>query len=113
MLQHVGIALSDIQEVLIGGAFGEHINVEESIQIGLLPDLPWGRFKYLGNTSALGAYNALLSRQARKQAEEIARKMTYIELIADDSFMGEFTAAQFLPHTNLDNFASVKALLKK
>ena len=113
MVRSVGIALSDIEEVLIGGAFGQHINVEQAIQLGLLPDLPWDRFKFLGNTSAWGAYDALLSKYARDEAEAIADKMTYLELIADGSFMSEFTAALFLPHTDIDNFPSVKALLDK
>ncbi len=113
MVRSIGIALSDMEEVLIGGAFGQHINVEAAIQIGLLPDLPWDRFKFLGNTSAWGAYDALLSKYAREEAEEIANKITYLELIADGSFMSEFTAAHFLPHTDIDNFPSVKALLEK
>jgi uncharacterized 2Fe-2S/4Fe-4S cluster protein (DUF4445 family) len=45
--------------------------------------------------------------------EEIADKITYLELIADNTFMDEFTAALFLPHTNIHNFPSVKALLVK
>ncbi|MBI4294711.1 MAG: DUF4445 domain-containing protein [Chloroflexi bacterium] len=113
MVHSIGIKLSDIQEVLIGGAFGQHINVEQAIHIGLLPDLPWERFKFLGNTSAWGAYNALVSKYARAEADEIARKMTYLELIADNTFMTELTAALFLPHTDLNTFPSVKALLEK
>ncbi|MDP2953871.1 MAG: ASKHA domain-containing protein [Chloroflexota bacterium] len=111
MLRKANIQASDIQEVLIGGALGQHVNIEQAIQIGLLPDLPWERFKYLGNTSVRGAFNALLSLHARAKAEEIAGQMTYLELIADNTFMEEFTAALFLPHTNLDNFPSVKPLL--
>ena len=113
MARSIGIAVSDMEQVLIGGAFGQHINVEGAIQIGLLPDLPWDRFKFLGNTSAWGAYDALLSKYARDEAEEIADKITYLELIAEGSFMSEFTAALFLPHTDIDNFPSVKALLEK
>ncbi|MEZ4582931.1 MAG: ASKHA domain-containing protein [Caldilineaceae bacterium] len=41
----------DVGQVLIGGAFGQYINIEKAIQIGLLPDLPWERFQFLGNTS--------------------------------------------------------------
>lgn len=108
MLKRVGIPLSDIEEVLIGGAFGQHINVENAIQIGLLPDLPWDRFRFLGNTSLSGAYNALVSRQARALAHEVANKLTYLELIADNAFMEEFTAALFLPHTRVDDFPSVQ-----
>src|SRR4030042_1990039 len=113
MLRNVGIKSTDIEEVLIGGAFGQHINVEEAIQIGLLPDLPWERFKFLGNTSARGAYNVMLSQHAQMKGEEVSGKLTYLELIADSNFMDELTAALFLPHTNINNFPSVKTLLER
>ena len=113
MARNLGINLTDIEEVLIGGAFGQHIDIEEAIQIGLLPDLPWERFKFLGNTSLWGAYNVLLSKHARDKVEEIAGKMTYMELITDNSFMNELMAAMFLPHTDIDQFPTVKAALEK
>jgi uncharacterized 2Fe-2S/4Fe-4S cluster protein (DUF4445 family) len=103
----VGIDLGDVQRVLIGGAFGQYINVEKAIQIGLLPDLAWDRFHFLGNTSVMGAYMALLSRQAREQVGDIAGAMTYIELSADNTFYDAFTAALFLPHTEISRFPSV------
>jgi len=67
----------------------------------------------LGNTSAWGAYTALLSLHARAKADEIANKMTYLELVSDNSFMNEFTAALFLPHTKIESFPSVKKLFEK
>jgi uncharacterized 2Fe-2S/4Fe-4S cluster protein (DUF4445 family) len=103
----VGLDLSEVQRVLVGGAFGQYINVEKAIQIGLLPDLPWDRFQFLGNTSVLGAYMSLLSKSAREQVREIAQKMTYIELSADNTFFNAFTAALFLPHTEITRFPSV------
>ncbi len=113
MARDVGINLNDVEEVLIGGAFGKHISVEQAIIIGLLPDLPWDKFRYLGNTSATGAYNAIISHEAREKCKEVARKITYLELIADPSFMNELTAALFLPHTDMANFPSVKETLAK
>lgn len=103
----VGVDLADVQKVLVGGAFGKYINVENAIKIGLLPDLPWDRFDFLGNTSVLGSYMALLSQEARRQVDEIAAKMTYIELSADNTFFDAFTAALFLPHTDIHRFPSV------
>jgi len=108
MLRKLGISLSQIEQVLLGGAFGQHINIEQAIQIGLLPDLPWERVHYLGNTSLSGAYNILLSRQAQQQAENIAHQITYLELVADNEFMDEFIAASFLPHTDSSKFPSIK-----
>ena len=112
MLQSLGISATDIEEVLIGGAFGQHINVEKAIMIGLLPDLAWDKFHFLGNTSVQGAYQALVSRRARRRVEEIADKVTYLELIADNAFMNEYTSTLFLPHTDIEAFPSVKQMLE-
>ena len=98
--------------MLIGGAFGQYINIEKAIQIGLLPDLPWERFHFLGNTSVKGAYMALLSRDARIEIAEAAAKLTYLELSADNAFYDCFTSALFLPHTEISRFPSVQALLR-
>jgi uncharacterized 2Fe-2S/4Fe-4S cluster protein (DUF4445 family) len=96
-----------IEQMLIGGSFGKYINVEKAVQIGLLPDMPWERFQFLGNTSVRGAYYALLNRRARDRIKEIAARMTYIELSADNSFYDAFMSALFLPHTDLSLFPSV------
>jgi uncharacterized 2Fe-2S/4Fe-4S cluster protein (DUF4445 family) len=112
LTRSVGLELAEVEQVLIGGAFGKYINVEKAIQIGLLPDMPWERFKYLGNTSALGAYTALLCPDMRQEVVDIASKMTYLELSADNTFMDEFTKALFLPHTDLASFPSVVRLLE-
>ncbi len=112
LTRSVGLQLAEVEQVLIGGAFGQYINVEKAIQIGLLPDMPWERFKYLGNTSALGAYTALLCPDMRQEVVDIASKMTYLELSADNTFMDEFIKALFLPHTDLASFPSVVRLLE-
>ena len=111
LTRSVGLQLAEVEQVLIGGAFGKYINVEKAIQIGLLPDMPWERFKFLGNTSALGAYTALMCPDMRQEVVDIASKMTYLELSADNTFMDEFTKALFLPHTDLASFPSVVRLL--
>jgi uncharacterized 2Fe-2S/4Fe-4S cluster protein (DUF4445 family) len=107
----VGIPLESAEQVLIGGSFGKYINVEKAIDIGLLPDMGWERFEFLGNTSVRGAYLALLDREARAEIAEIASSMTYIELSADNSFYEAFTSALFLPHTDLSRFPSVAAAM--
>jgi uncharacterized 2Fe-2S/4Fe-4S cluster protein (DUF4445 family) len=105
------VDLSDVSQLFIGGAFGQYLNVEKSVQIGLLPDLPWDKFHFLGNTSIKGAYMALLSRDMRAEIEVAATKMTYLELSADNTFYDQFTSALFLPHTDIDRFPSVAAVL--
>ncbi len=111
LAQSVGIDLSMVERVLIGGSFGQYINVEKAVQIGLLPDMPWEAFHFLGNTSLQGALLALLNREYRQQISEAAAKMTYLELSADNSFYDAFTSALFLPHTDLTKFPSVAKVL--
>jgi len=107
----VGVELSDVEQILIGGAFGQYLNVEKAVLIGLLPDQPVEKFHFLGNTSALGAFATLLCVDVRREVAEVASKMTYLELSADNSFMDEYTSALFLPHTDLTGFPSVSAAL--
>jgi uncharacterized 2Fe-2S/4Fe-4S cluster protein (DUF4445 family) len=111
LCESVGLSIGDVERVLIGGGFGRHIDVEKAIQIGLLPDMAWERFTYLGNTSIQGAYLALTCRESRAQVDELASKMTYLELSADNRFMDAFTSALFIPHTDESLFPSVQRTL--
>jgi uncharacterized 2Fe-2S/4Fe-4S cluster protein (DUF4445 family) len=107
LAESVGLSLDGIEAMLIGGSFGQYINIEKAVQIGLLPDMPWERFEFLGNTSIRGAYYSLLDRKTRLKLQEIASRMTYIELSADNTFYEAFMAALFIPHTEASRFPSV------
>jgi uncharacterized 2Fe-2S/4Fe-4S cluster protein (DUF4445 family) len=107
LAQGVGVPLEVTEQMLIGGSFGKYINIEKAIEIGLLPDMPWERFNFLGNTSVKGSYYALLDSKALKRIQNIANRMTYIELSADNTFYEAFMSALFLPHTDLTLFPTV------
>ena len=109
----VGFPMEMIERVLIGGSFGKYINVEKAVQIGLLPDMPWENFDFLGNTSVKGAYLALIDHNQRQRITEIAARMTYVELSADNTFYDAFMSALFLPHTDLSLFPTVAAAMEK
>ena len=113
LLNEVGFTFDDIQKVYIAGGFGKFLDIEKAIMIGMLPELPKERFQYMGNTSITGAYLCILSRNLRSEAEDIAKKMTYIELSVSHSFMSEYISGLFIPHTNIDSFPSVKKLMTK
>ena len=113
LLKKVGFTLNDIERVYIAGGFGNYLNVDKAIIIGMLPDLPKEKFRFLGNTSVAGAYLCLLSDNMRKEAEEIANKMTNVELSVSKRFMEEYMSALFLPHTDITQFPTVADLLSK
>lgn len=112
LARSVGLTLDAVEQVLIGGAFGQYINVEKGIQIGLLPDMPYDSFHFMGNTSVRGAYRAILSREERERVGEVGEMMTYLELSADNTFFDEFNAAMFLPHTDVSKFPSMAEILE-
>jgi len=108
LLQNLGLSFEDVEQIHIAGGFGNYLDIEKSVMIGLLPDMPLDRIRFMGNTSAAGARMALLTEDARQKAEEISRKMTYVELMAEGNrFMDEFVAGLFLPHTDTSLFPSV------
>ncbi|TET17918.1 MAG: DUF4445 domain-containing protein [Dehalococcoidia bacterium] len=109
----VGISCSDLEQVIIAGAFGSNIDIEKSIIIGLLPDIPRDRFIFIGNGSLLGARLTSFSTDILDEGERVAKMMTNFELSVRVDFMNNYVAALFLPHTNADDFPSVSKRLAK
>ncbi len=111
MLKSLDLDFGAVAEVYVAGGFGRFLDLEKSITVGLLPDLPLDRFTYLGNSALSGAQAMLCSASAREKAKSLADRMTYLELNVAPAYMNEYTAALFLPHTDLDRFPTVKAAL--
>lgn len=107
LLDMVSLTPEMIDRILIAGGFGNYINIPDAVRIGLFPDVPVEKYRYIGNSSLKGARLSLLSAEARRQIAEIAQKMTYVELSAGNAFMDEFVSALFLPHTDLSLFPSI------
>jgi uncharacterized 2Fe-2S/4Fe-4S cluster protein (DUF4445 family) len=112
ILENVGLGWSDVSRVFIAGGFGRYIRISEAVTIGMLPDLPHGRFSYIGNSALTGAYIALLSADYRRKLAETAARITYVDLSSDPRYMDSYVKAMFLPHTDLSEFPSVENLLR-
>lgn len=108
LLESIGLTFNDIERIYLAGTFGNYIELEDAITIGLLPDLPREKFFFLGNTSLQGAKKALLYKNSFLKMHEIAQMMTHVELSNHPQFMGYYMAALFLPHTEENLFPSVK-----
>jgi uncharacterized 2Fe-2S/4Fe-4S cluster protein (DUF4445 family) len=111
LARRLGIDMASIERVYVAGGFGSSLDVEKAILIGLLPDVPLERVAFIGNGSVTGARMALLAHDAWLRAAEIADRMTYRDLSADHSFMDEYVAALFLPHTDSRRFPRAAAAL--
>lgn len=108
MVNSLSIEFSDISTIYIAGGFGRFLDIEKAIVIGLLPDLPREKFKYIGNSSLTGTYMTLISQDYRQKQIELASKMTYLDIGSIPGYMDEYTGAMFLPHTNASLFPTVK-----
>jgi len=97
-----------LDRVIIAGAFGSFINLEHAVTIGLLPDIPREKFLFIGNSSLKGARLAATDRRLFERSKEIARAMTNVELSEDPTYMDNFMAALFFPHTGVELFPSVR-----
>ncbi len=98
LLRRVGLKPADLETVLIAGGFGGFIRRDNAQRIGLLPpDVHHERIRYVGNVSLAGARWAILSLQARKHGETLARRVRHIELSVDGDFQMEFAEAMIFP----------------
>lgn len=111
LIESLGMDFSVIDKVYIAGGIGNNLNIENSILIGLLPDIEREKFVYIGNSSLVGSYLALISKDAKQKLQDIGNEITYVELSVYPTYMDEFISACFLPHTNIEQFPTVKAIL--
>jgi len=107
------IKFSDIKRIYLAGGFGNYLDKENAIILGLIPDVDRDNVQFVGNTSILGAKMALLSKNALDTAYKISRNITYYDLITYPDYMDEFMSAKFLPHTDLTKFPSVLKMIKR
>ena len=101
LLKKAGVGVGDIRSVLLAGGFGNFIRRNHAQRIGLLPKgIDHERIVYVGNASISGAKWALLSTNARKRAEALARQTQHIDLSRDLDFQTEFVEAMIFPEHN-------------
>jgi uncharacterized 2Fe-2S/4Fe-4S cluster protein (DUF4445 family) len=113
LLQSTSTRPEQLATLYVAGGFGNYLDIPKAILIGMLPDIPAERIRFVGNTSIAGAKMALLSRTALEKAEEIAGRMTYFDLMNHPTYMEEFIRSNFLPYTDLARFPSAEARLAR
>jgi uncharacterized 2Fe-2S/4Fe-4S cluster protein (DUF4445 family) len=109
LLNALKMTFNDLAEIMVAGAFGNFMNLGNAVFIGLLPDVPQDRLRFVGNTSIAGAKLAALCTGCYEEMFDLASRMTYFELSTDPTFMDQFVSACFFPHTNIELFPRVSA----
>jgi uncharacterized 2Fe-2S/4Fe-4S cluster protein (DUF4445 family) len=113
LMKHMEVTFDDISTLYIAGGFGRFLNLDDARNIGLIPDLPSEKFRYIGNASLIGSYMILVSQTYREKQISLTNRMTYIDLSITPGYMDQYTAALFMPHTDQNLFPNVNALLQE
>ncbi len=108
MMRHLGI--NKLEKVILAGAFGSYIDKESAALLALFPDCDPENIYAVGNAAGDGARIALLNADKRAEADDIARKIEYIELTVEPDFDKVFSEAMWLPHMK-DTFPHLTHLL--
>lgn len=111
LLNEVGMTMDDLDRIILAGGFGSYIDLEKAMVIGLLPEIDPAKVIFIGNASLLGARMSALTNRIRRDVVTVTRNMTNFELSETPSYMDNYVAALFLPHTNIDQFPRLQARL--
>jgi uncharacterized 2Fe-2S/4Fe-4S cluster protein (DUF4445 family) len=107
-----GLGVERLDKIVLAGAFGSYIDKERAMILGMFPDCDLTNVYAVGNAAGDGARIALLNRYKRGEAEEVARKVEYMELTIEPDFQKEFIAALQIPHMK-DRFPHLKNIVRE
>jgi len=96
-LKHLGKRLEDLDTIYLAGGFARHIDLPDAVALGLLPDVPLERFRFIGNGSLAGAYLRLIDTTFAGAMARVAARPEVIELNLDPEFEDAYMMAMFLP----------------
>lgn len=97
LLKELNIAHNDIDEVLVAGAFGFHLNPSSLIGIGLLPLAFQDKIRFVGNTANEGAKAVLLNYDASMEILQIGQNLRIKELSLQPEFQEYFVQSLAFP----------------
>lgn len=105
LMEYAGKSPDEISMFYVAGAFGNYIDFAKAKLIGLVPDIPLERLKFIGNGAAAGAKLALLSRSLREVSEHVADRVQYVELTCSADFTRNYMDATYMPHRDPSRFS--------
>jgi len=98
LTEKAALSEADIDRVIVAGAFGNYIDLENAIAIGMFPPLPLERFRQVGNAAGIGAKRLLINARERQRAGQLVARLDYIELTNHPDFTDRFSqAVRLLP----------------
>ena len=91
LLAGAGLAPADVDQIFVAGAFGNELDVDNALAIGLLPPVPRERVAFVGNAAGVGAQMALIDVDERHAMSALAAELSFLDLATDRGFHEVFT----------------------
>ena len=89
--------MEKLDKVMIAGQFVAHLPADSLTGTGILPEDVRDKLEYVGNSSKAGAYMALMSSRVKKEMEELAVSIDYMELGAIEGYERLFSDCLIFP----------------
>jgi uncharacterized 2Fe-2S/4Fe-4S cluster protein (DUF4445 family) len=102
LLTEVGMNIQNIEHIILAGGFGSYV----------VPEMDPTKVTFIGNGSLMGARMSSLTNRIRRDVVEVIRMMTNFELSDTASYMDNYIASLFLPHTDINQFPKLKVRLE-
>jgi len=112
LLAEVGMDIESLDQIILAGGFGSYVDLESAMIIGLLPEVDPEKVVYVGNGSLLGARMTVLTNRLREDVVDVTAKTTNFELSETPSYMDNYVAALFLPHTDINLFPRLNSRMQ-
>lgn len=97
IMEKKSLSLDLLDGIFIAGAFGNYLNIPNSIQIGLLPAIPEEKIHFVGNSSLAGAKALLISSRLRAEAKALSKKIEFFSLATNVQFQEYFVDSLVFP----------------
>ncbi len=91
LMEQYGV--SEVDEVILAGAFGSYIDKKSAMTIGMFPACDIERVRAVGNAAGEGARMALISLAKRREAARVAREVEFVETAVEPDFQERFMDA--------------------
>lgn len=108
LLDYENKAYTQLEQVVLAGAFGTYINKKNAAFIGLIPNIKPDAIYQIGNAAGLGAQLCIRDVNYRTLANSIAYKVRYYEIASSPKFQKEYAYSLYFPHYDISRFPQLE-----
>lgn len=100
LVDQAGIEPLELEQVVLTGGFGHHLEIDSAITIGLLPAIPVERFRTISNAAGVGAIQVLRDAPTLGRMQEFQSSVEYVELSGHPLFQERYIEQMTFPDPN-------------